>query len=104
MGKRTRKCRYCGRRFQLKGRGRKPIYCRPSHRVRAFEKRRFAKLRSQTQPLRLLLKDMQAILQEQRARNLILKVLRDEFPSLFPTPPIPPPKPKLHLVKRPSDR
>jgi hypothetical protein len=34
------KCRHCGRGFSPSGRGRPQLYCRPSHRVRAREKRR----------------------------------------------------------------
>src|SRR5260221_13225290 len=38
--KHVTKCSYCGRELTLKGRGRPKLYCRPSHRVRASEKRR----------------------------------------------------------------
>jgi hypothetical protein len=37
--KRVTKCRHCGREFTPNGRGRPQLYCRPSHRVRALEKR-----------------------------------------------------------------
>ena len=40
---RTRSCEWCGERFAVGGGpGRKPKYCRPSHRQRAYEARRLA--------------------------------------------------------------
>src|SRR5208282_5084167 len=38
----TRKCKHCGQRFDDNRRGRPKLYCKPSHRVRAREKRREA--------------------------------------------------------------
>src|ERR1035437_3187740 len=38
----TRKCKHCGQRFDDNRRGRPKLYCKPSHRVRAREKRQEA--------------------------------------------------------------
>src|ERR1039457_2988156 len=40
MATQTRKCKHCGHRFAVNQRGRPQLYCKPSHRVRAREKRR----------------------------------------------------------------
>ena len=37
---RNRKCEFCGELFAINRRGRPQLYCKPSHRVRAHEKRR----------------------------------------------------------------
>ena len=42
MHVRVRRCKHCGGRFAINRRGRPQLYCRPSHRVRAREKRREA--------------------------------------------------------------
>jgi hypothetical protein len=63
------KCAHCGQPFLTTTRGRPQRYCRPSHRVRAYEKRRLESARlSETEKLYRLLKKRLAALIRWRIR------------------------------------
>jgi hypothetical protein len=71
--KRTGKCDYCGESFELSRRGQ--LYCRPSHRQRAFERRRIAEIKQPGESaFRLLTGDLKT-LQRQRERFMYRSVL-----------------------------
>ena len=94
MRRKTRKCRYCGEVFVLNQKGRIREYCRPSHRVRAFEKRR--QRRANQFPFELLRTDLKAASQNRQViRGIVIDVLKEVLPSLFRDLD----ERRLHLVK-----
>src|ERR1039458_9122553 len=74
----TRKCKHCGHRFEVNQRGRPQLYCKPSHRVRAREKRREAesKLPSEKE-VRLLTECLTRLVRQRRRYSLILMAARN---------------------------
>ncbi len=68
----TRKCEHCGQRFDINRRGRPQLYCKPSHRVRAREKRREAERKLPSEKEVRLLTECLMRLARQRQRFWIL--------------------------------
>jgi len=68
----TRKCKHCGHRFEVNQRGRPQLYCKPSHRVRAREKRREAesKLPSEKE-VRLLTECLTRLVRQRRRYRMV---------------------------------
>jgi len=95
MTKRGR-CAFCKARFKPRARGRPPRYCCPSHRQRAYERRRLRRAEERGTPLRLMVADFVDVQARERLREEIRAVLREM--GLLPTEPQPP-KPRLKLVK-----
>ena len=78
----------------LNQKGRIREYCRPSHRVRAFEKRR--QRRANQLPLELLKTDLKAAFQNQQViRRVVIDVIKEVLPTLFRDLD----ERRLHLVK-----
>ena len=67
--KKSQKCPYCGVRFEVNARGRPRRYCRPSHRVRAFEKRKELESRQPREKQYRLLREWLESLQIWRRRS-----------------------------------
>lgn len=65
----TSKCKHCGHRFEVNQRGRPQLYCKPSHRVRAREKRRELENRWPAEKLFRLLKQRLEALRRWRVRS-----------------------------------
>src|SRR5208282_4899472 len=65
----TRRCLHCGARFSINLRGRKQLYCRPSHRVRAHEKRKILETAQPSEKWFRLLKERLASLARRRNRS-----------------------------------
>jgi len=65
----TRKCKHCGQRFDDNRRGRPKLYCKPSHRVRAREKRRELETKRPSEKLLRLLKQRLEALRRWRVRS-----------------------------------
>ncbi len=65
----TRKCKHCGQRFDDNRRGRPKLYCKPSHRVRAREKRRELENRQPSEKSFRLLKQRLEALRRWRVRS-----------------------------------
>ena len=65
----NRKCKHCGRRFEINTRGRPQLYCKPSHRVRAREKRRELETRQPSEKVFRLLKQRLEALRRWRVRR-----------------------------------
>ena len=64
----TRTCKHCRQRFDINRRGRPQLYCKPSHRVRAREKRRELEHRRPPEKLFRLLKQRLEALERWRVR------------------------------------
>ena len=64
----NRRCKYCGKRFEVNQRGRARDYCSRSHRERAYEKRRAAEFEQPTLREFRLLEERIATLARQRRR------------------------------------
>jgi hypothetical protein len=75
---RLRKCEHCGKRFAPKQRGRPQLFCKPSHRVRAREKRRELEYRRPSEKLFRLLKQRLDALWRHRVRATGIRGM-DEF-------------------------
>ncbi len=69
MATQTRKCKHCGQRFDNNRRGRPQLYCKPSHRVRAREKRRELENRRPSEKLFRLFKQRLEALRRWRVRS-----------------------------------
>ena len=67
------KCAYCGKPFEPQARGRRQLYCKPSHRLRAFEERKLVENQRPLQKtFRLLPKDLEALSQPRLREQLSL--------------------------------
>ncbi len=67
-----KKCLYCGERFPINPHGRRQLYCRPSHRVRACEKRKFAEFKEPSEKdYRLLVTKLQSLRRMRRKCRLV---------------------------------
>ena len=65
---RVRRCKHCEEPFAINRRGRPRLYCRPSHRVRAHEKRREAESKLPSEKENRLLTECLMRLARQRRR------------------------------------
>jgi len=84
----SRKCTYCGIRFELKTRGRPQAYCKRSHRQRAYQKRKIAEI--EQPPLRLRRQLQEALNRLERQRTKWAYVV-ERFRRKFPGAPRPAP-------------
>jgi len=72
------KCLFCGVAITWAGKGRKPSYCSPSHRQRAYEARKMKRLTSN--PAFVLKRDLAEVgkmLDEGKIRQVMLDVLQE---------------------------
>jgi len=81
------RCPVCKERFKLRPRGRPPVFCSPTCRQRAYERRKWQR----PHPIDLLARDINTVQVKDLVRRIVREVLTEAGIDL---PPPPPKKPK----------